>query len=99
MDGTYGDDMAYSVRLFQYYNGIEPNGIADTDTQALLFSDRAVKPDNSILKVGSSGDEVSMLQRRLRVPGFGSITVDGSYGAPPRPASSDCSTTSGKPGC
>lgn len=80
-DGTYGDDTAYSVRLFQYYNGLETNGVADADTQALLFSDRAVKPDNSLMKVGSTGDAVKKLQRRLRVLGFGAITVDGSFGS------------------
>lgn len=81
VDGSYGSDTAYSVRLFQHYNGIEPTGVADDATQRMLFSDRAVKPDNSLMKPGSSGDDVSKLQRRLRVLGFGAISVDGSYGA------------------
>ncbi len=80
-DGAFGSATAYSLRIFQYYNDLEQSGIADEATQRVLFSGRAVKPDNSMLTVGSSGDAVSNLQRRLRVLGFGSIAVDGSYGA------------------
>ena len=80
-DGSYGSDTAYCLRLFQYYNGLQPTGVADGETQRMLFSARAVKPDHSLLKTGSGGDEVTKLQRRLRVLGFGSIVVDGSYGA------------------
>lgn len=81
VDGSYGAGTAYSMRIFQYYNGLAQTGIADEATQQVLFSARAVKPDNSMLTVGSSGDAVSTLQRRLRVLGFGSISVDGSYGS------------------
>ena len=79
-DGSFGGSTAYSLRLFQYYNGLGQTGIADDATQARLFSGSAEKPDNAMLKVGSSGEAVSKLQKRLRVLGFAAISVDGSYG-------------------
>ena len=79
-DGVYGGGTARSVRIFQYYNGLDQTGIADTATQSLLFSKSARKPDNAMLTLGSSGDAVSKLQKRLRVLGFAAISVDGGYG-------------------
>ena len=80
-DGIYGGGTARAIGIFQHYNGITPTGIADTDTQAALFSGQAKQPDNAMLTVGSSGEAVSKLQKRLRVLGFASIAVDGGYGA------------------
>ena len=80
-DGIYGGSTSRAVRVFQYYNGLDQTGIADVATQARLFSGEATAPDNAMLNLGSSGDEVSRLQKRLRVLGFGSIAVDGGYGA------------------
>ena len=83
-DGVYGGSTARSVRIFQYYNGLETTGVADVDTQALMFSKSARQPDNALLTVGSSGDAVSRLQKRLRVLGFASISVDGGFGSSTR---------------
>lgn len=80
-DGIYGGGTARALRVFQYYSGLDQTGIADDATQAALFSAQAVAPDNAMLTVGSSGDAVSQLQKRLRVLGFASIAVDGGYGA------------------
>ncbi len=80
-DGIYGGGTARSVRIFQYYNGLDLTGIADASTQNLLFSKRARLPDNAMLTLGSSGDAVSRLQKRLRVLGFASIAVDGGFGS------------------
>ena len=80
-DGIYGGSTSRAVGIFQYYSGLNPTGVADAATQKLLFSGDAKQPDNAILTVGSSGDEVSRLQKRLRVLGFASIAVDGGYGA------------------
>ena len=79
-DGKYGGSTARSLRIFQYYNGIDPTGIADVATQNALFAANAKKPDNAMLTVGSSGDAVKRLQKRLRVLGFASIAVDGGFG-------------------
>ena len=38
-DGIYGDDTARAVRIFQHYNALEETGVADLETQNLLFSE------------------------------------------------------------
>ena len=80
-DGIYGGGTARALRIFQHYNGLDQTGIADGATQAALFSGAAKAPDNAMLTMGSSGEDVSRLQKRLRVLGFASIAVDGGYGA------------------
>ncbi len=80
-DGQLGAGTMRSLRIFQYYNGLIQTGIADIATQELLFSADARRPDNAMLSEGASGEEVSRLQKRLRVLGFAAINVDGSYGA------------------
>ena len=80
-DGIYGGGTARALRIFQYYSGLDQTGIADGATQALLFSGEAKAPNNAMLTMGSSGDDVSRLQKRLRILGFASIAVDGGYGA------------------
>lgn len=80
-DGVFGGGTARALRIFQHYSGLEETGIADLATQTLLFSSDAVEPAHALLAAGSSGDEVSKLQKRLRILGYASIAVDGSYGA------------------
>ncbi len=80
-DGIYGGGTARALRIFQYYSGLDQTGVADGSTQALLFSGEAKAPDNAMLTLGSSGEDVSKLQKRLRVLGFASIAVDGGYGS------------------
>lgn len=79
-DGIYGGSTARSVRIFQYYNGLELTGVADLQTQNLLFSENAKAPENGMLAEGASGEEVEKLQLRLRVLGFMNGSVDGDYG-------------------
>ena len=80
-DGNYGGGTARSVRIFQYYNGLEQTGIADMFTLARLYSGMANVPENPMLAFGSKGDEVRTLQTRLRELGFGTGSSDGDYGA------------------
>ena len=80
-DGIYGGGTARAVRIFQYYNGLPQTGVADLETQRLLFSEDAKAPDNGMLSSGSSGDNVKKLQLRLRVLGFMNASVDGDYGS------------------
>ena len=79
-DGIYGGGTARAVRIFQYYNALPQTGIADLETQKLLFSEEAKVPDNGMLSAGSSGDAVKKLQLRLRILGFMNGSVDGDYG-------------------
>jgi len=80
-DGSYGGSTARSVRIFQYYNGLEQTGVADAPTLARLYSGAANAPENPMLAFGSKGDEVRALQTRLRELGFGTGSSDGDYGA------------------
>lgn len=80
-DGQLGAGTMRSLRIFQYYNGLTQTGIADIATQNALFSADARRPDNAMLSQGAAGEDVSKLQKRLRVLGFAAINVDGSYGA------------------
>ena len=83
-DGQLGAGTMRSLRIFQYYNNLTQTGIADLATQEALFSADARRPDNAMLSQGAAGEEVSRLQKRLRVLGFAAINVDGSYGASTR---------------
>jgi peptidoglycan hydrolase-like protein with peptidoglycan-binding domain len=80
-DGFYGTGTQLSVRLLQYYNGLEQNGSADMALQKMVFSGQAKGPDHPMLQDGSSGAEVTRLQQRLYVLGFMTGKPDGSYGA------------------
>ena len=80
-DGYYGAGTQRSVRLLQYYNGLEQNGVADIALQKLVFSGQAKAPDHPMLADGSSGSEVTKLQQRLHILGFMIGQPDGSYGA------------------
>ena len=79
-DGEYGSGTARSLAIFQYYNSLPVTGSADAVTQEKLFSESAYRPDNGMLTTGATGDAVSKLQKRLRILGFASLSVDGSYG-------------------
>ena len=83
-DGSLGEGTARSLAIFQYYNDLPRTGAADAATQQALFSADARRPDNAMLSEGASGEAVTRLQRRLRILGFGSIVVDGSYGVSTR---------------
>lgn len=83
-DGSYSGGTARALRVFQYYSGLDQTGVADVATQLKLFAADAKAPDNAMLTEGSSGDDVSKLQKRLRVLGFANIGVDGSFGASTR---------------
>ena len=80
-DGAMGSGTARSIRIFQYYNNLPQTGNADLATLQLLFSDEGKPAPNAMLVPGTTGEDVSRLQKRLRVLGFASISVDGSYGA------------------
>lgn len=85
-DGQLGAGTMRSLGIFQYYNGLIQTGIADIATQEALFSPDARRPDNALLSQGAVGEDVSKLQKRLRVLGFAAINVDGSYGESTRTA-------------
>ncbi|MGN0186113.1 MAG: peptidoglycan-binding protein, partial [Aristaeellaceae bacterium] len=79
-DGSYGSSTARAVRVFQYANGLSQTGVADEQTLALLFSADAKAPAHAMLSLGSTGDDVTELQKRLLYLGFTTASADGSYG-------------------
>lgn len=79
-DGDYGSSTERAVRVFQYANDLPQTGVADVQTQQLLFSANAKSPAHAMLSLGSSGDDVKTLQQRLLYLGFTTASADGSFG-------------------
>lgn len=79
-DGNYGADTSRGVRIFQHYNDLPETGVADMDTLNVLYSASAKAPEYPMLTLGSNGEAVQNLQRRLRELGFSTVGVDGDYG-------------------
>ena len=80
-DGDYGSSTARAVRVFQHANGLNQTGVADEQTLSLLFSANAKAPSHAMLALGSTGDDVTALQKRLLYLGFTTASADGSFGS------------------
>lgn len=83
-DGDYGPKTVEAVADFQaFFNGqgyaLRTDGVADDDTQALLFDD-AVADAVYPLQEGDKNGYVRRAQRRLIDLGFLAGAADGSYG-------------------
>ena len=79
-DGMYGDSTETAVRMFQRNNGLAETGVADSETQAKLYS------DNSGLVVATTnnavfGSDVTRVQAVLGQWGFYGGAVDGEMGS------------------
>lgn len=88
IDGSFGLSTLNAVLLFQSRNGLAIDGAIGNTTEAKLYSDTAVAaaaapipptPSN-ILKLGSFGEEVSLVQAKLKALGYYSGAIDGKYG-------------------
>ena len=79
-DGSFGSSTARAVQVFQYANGLNQTGVADEQTLSLLFSANAKAPAHAMLSLGSTGEDVTALQKRLLYLGFTTASADGSYG-------------------
>ncbi len=74
--GYYGSITKSAVTSFQNANGLTVDGIAGPQTLGRLYASKS-----SILKVGSSGTEVSTLQQKLKDTGYYTYKVTGYYGS------------------
>lgn len=94
---AYGEEVASAVGDFQTANALERTGIADSATQQLLYSDRAVmradcmaafigKYAGKAYKVGDSGEGVASIQQLLKNLGYYSGAADGAFGEATRRA-------------
>lgn len=88
VDGDYGSGTERAVRHFQRINGLEKTGIADSETQKLLYSSSAKRADSSSAedyKVLSRSSKyhpaVVPLQRRLKALGYAVGSADGYFGS------------------
>ena len=81
-DGVFGVNSETALLAFQAANGLEETGVADRETQKLIFSDRAKtakKPVYNQLVLWSSGDVVKQVQKQLIVLGFMNGSASGTY--------------------
>lgn len=74
----FGSGTEYALELFQRQHGLEQDGVAGTQTQAILFS-RDAQP--YVIKEGAEGRDVKMLQEQLCDLGYmDDDDVDRIYG-------------------
>lgn len=80
-DGVFGEATKTAVEQFQKLNGLEKTGIADEETQRMMFSDMSVlttpSPENPV----ALGAEAVRVQTKLSEWGFLVGSVDGKLGS------------------
>ena len=82
VDGVFGKQTQEAVMAFQKQYDLTVDGIVGPKTWAIV--DTIETDENDIrptLRRGSTGADVEYLQRRLNGIGFGSLVVDGIFGA------------------
>lgn len=93
-DGFFDAETEESVKQFQRSRGLSVDGIAGSDTWTALNATTMLEAGNQrssqrfesgslmrILKLGSSGSDVSVLQKRLREEGFYFGSINGFFDA------------------
>ena len=74
LSGRYREGTRAAVKTFQKENGLDQTGIADPETQTLIFSAK-YRP----LRYGATGDEVKRLQTRLTELGYYKGKLSGRF--------------------
>ncbi len=83
-DGNFGVGTKNALVAFQKANNLVRDGVAGTNTQAILFSTNAVKnavSTTATLKQGTIGDAVKDMQERLITLGYLTGASDGNFGS------------------
>ncbi len=85
--GTYDEATELAVRAFQRKtSGLWEDGVAGPGTLQAIYSDDAARSSapvaggNTTLELGSEGDEVKALQKRLKELGYLKGSADGKFG-------------------
>ena len=68
VDGSYGKKTEFAVRDFQERNGLSVTGIADVDTQELLYSDNALATHFALLSMNLLAVSLRLLKRIFELP-------------------------------
>jgi len=92
-DGMFGNGTAAAVSAFQADYGLPVSGIADVETQELLFTLEAEadpnatpSPDDEALGMGDVNNDVFIMQNNLYIWGFITAEPDGIFGTGTRQA-------------
>lgn len=96
VDGIYGKATENAVINFQKTHGLRIDGLAGKQTQTSLYGSNSSSSSNSILKLGSKGNEVLKLQQALQNRGYYKGTLDGIYGQGTKSAVSNFQKDSGQ---
>lgn len=82
-DGNFGTSTKTALVAFQSANSLTMDGVAGAQTQALLYSNSAIKnavSTTATLKQGTVSDAVKDMQERLIALGYLTGTADGNFG-------------------
>ncbi len=77
VDGIFGVATEEAVKKFQKYYGLTVDGIVGTQTWGVINTRKIVR---TTLFLGSTGEDVEYLQRRLNGLRYASLVVDGIFG-------------------
>lgn len=81
-DGSFGANSTAALTVFQRANGLTETGVADQETQRLLFSAKAViaeQPVYNQLTAGMTNDRVKAAQKQLITLGFMTGSAGGYF--------------------
>ena len=82
-NGTYDDKTIAAVKAFQGQNGLSTDGLAGSQTFAMLRSSNARRADDTplnytTLRVDDEGEAVTSMQKALKELGY-NVTVNGTF--------------------
>ena len=80
-DGDFGSKTLKALKRFQKDNGLKQSGVLDEETELILFPQPAVTtaPEDVLYTEGASGNEITLVQKRLRQYGFYTRNISGEY--------------------
>ncbi|MBR5345093.1 MAG: peptidoglycan-binding protein [Clostridia bacterium] len=84
VDGSYGDGTVEAVRAFQSRNGLKVSGVADNETQTVLYSSNALEAAEvasgfDALEYGDSGEDVLEMKDVLLQLGYAPSSNNDKY--------------------